>query len=561
VNALKSAKLPAVILGTVTIEFTFTPLLKSFLQKALAGPAIAMHLCVLLWSPEVLPQSPVLQFTANYVSAASSLSSYTSFPTSPGSFSACTGNNYTYSWSNGTNNQLKLISFTANSKTYVVAGTPGVEVKLRRVNNAVVTGNRNILYSETTFASATSCITPRQLDFKAPYNDDMALFLNNNVLNHGTDNLFTNASNGDANNNNIERVDVVFTTGISTTLPADAGFVLCERGSNNAHDGFRIAAITGIDASNNPTSFGAVKTCVAGNGSSNGSWGHPSIANGNRQLAAYVLRKDPADTYLRVSSHVNQELGGVFFSLAELGVAESQIIFGYCLIGPDGTANPSSAQLLNTSDAAVYPTGTTEVMGGGLDLISINTFYGTSQVLANSIVQSFRGYVQASEARIYWTLNSIATGTIIHLERSKDAVSFTTAYTYLQDGIPDKSYTDTPGAGLFYYRLRIENAGAIVYSSIVQLLVGSKQTGWKIYPTLIRPGETITVDNIATGLYTASLQNSVLAVVHRSIFYVRNGKGTILLSQKRLAAGTYFLVIEKEGTPLYGRVRIIVQNQ
>jgi hypothetical protein len=45
-------------------------------------------------------------------------------------------------------------------------------------------------------------------------------------------------------------------------------------------------------------------------------------------------------------------------------------------------ANPTSAQLLNLNDAAVYPTGTTEAQGGGLDLISVNTFSATGQVLA-----------------------------------------------------------------------------------------------------------------------------------------------------------------------------------
>lgn len=536
-------------------------MLKSTLKKAcIAAPAIAMHLCVLLWSPAVLPQSPVQQFTANYVSASSSVNSYTAFPTNPGTFAACNSNNYTYTWSNGTNNQLKLISFTANSKTYVIAGTAGVVIKLRRVNNPVVTGNRDILYSETTFPSATACITPRQLDFKAPYSDDMAQFLNNNVLNHGTDNLFTNASNGDGNNNNIERVDVIFTRGISTSLPADGGFVLCERGNNNAHDGFRIAAITGIDASNNPSSFGPVKTCVAGNGTNNGSWGHPSLANGNRQLAAYVLRKDPADAFLRVSSNVNQELGGVFFSLADLGVAAAQIIYGYCLIGPDGAANPGSAQLLNTNDAAVYPTGTTEVQGGGLDLISINTFYGTSEVLANAIVQSFRGHVQYGAAKLLWTLNGLGTGTDVRLERSKDAVNFIPVYNYLHDGNPDKNYTDSPGTGLFYYRLRIGNNGATIYSSIIQLQISQQRDNWKIYPTLARPGETINVENISTGVYTAFLQNSTTASVYRAIFYARNGKGSIPLPAGRLASGIYFLVIEKDGVPLYGRERIIIPS-
>lgn len=522
---------------------------------------IAMHLCVLLYPPKALSQSPVLQFTANYIQASSSVTSYTAYPTSPGTFSSCNSNNYTYTWSNGTDNQLKLTSFTANSKTYVVAGSPGVEVKLRRVNNATVTGTRNILYSETTAASATSCVTPRQLDFKAPYNDDMAEFLNNNVLNHGTDNVFTNASNGDGNNNNIERVDVVFTTGIATSLPADAGFVLCERGNNNAHDGFRIAAILSIDGSNNPTSFGATKNCTAGNSSNNGSWGHPTIASGNKLLAAYVLRKDPADTYLRVSSNVNQEIGGVFFSLSDLGVVANQIIYGYCLLGPDGTANPTSSQILNTSNAAVFPTTTTEAQGGGLDLISINTFYGTNQALANSLVTLFKGSVQYTDAILNWNLTSLAGGTIINLERSEDAVTFIPVFSYQYDSDVNRSYRESPGTGNFYYRLQIESVtGSKIYSQVVKLTINQKQQGWKIYPTLVRPGESITVNNIAGGLYTASLQNITSAVVYRAVFNAQNGKGVITLPQKKLRAGTYLLFIEKDGYQLFGQEKIIFQS-
>ncbi len=537
-------------------------MLKSILRNAShAGLVIAMHLFILLCAPGALSQSPILQFTANYVTASSGVNSYTAYPTNPGTFSSCSGTNYTYTWSNGTSNQLKLTGFTANSKTYIVSGVGSVSIKLRRVDNANVTGSRNILYSETTAASANTCPGSNQLDFKAPYNSSMASFLNNNVLNHGTDNIFTNASNGDGNNNNIERVDVVFTTGIKSLYPADAGFALCERGNNYAHDGFRIAAILSKNASNDPTSFGAVKTCTAGNGSNNGSWGHPALASGNKLLAAYVLRKDPADTYLRVSSNVNQEIGGVFFSLADLGVAANQTVYGYCLIGPNGTANPTSAQLLNTSDATIYPTGTTEAQGGGLDLISVNSFFGTNVALASSAITLFKGTVQNSEAILSWTLNSLEDGTMVNLEHSEDGVSFSPVYSYRYSGDLDKSFRDLQEPGVSYYRLQIETAGGSkIFSQVVQLNINRSQKGWKIYPTLVKPGETVTIDNITAGLYTFRLHNSASAEILRSVFYTRNGKGIIVLPQQ-LVAGVYYLVIEKDGSQMYGRERIVVQSQ
>ena len=505
-------------------------------------------------------QTAVLQFQANYVAASSSVSSYSAFPNSPGTFSSCTGTSYSYTWSNGSSNELKLVSFTANSKNYVVAGIPGVQVKLRRVNNANVTGNRSIMYSETTAASANSCPSGGQLNFKAPYCDDMATFLNNNVLNRGTDNLFTNASNGDGNNNNIERVDVVFPIGISSSLPADAGFILCERGNNYAHDGFRIAAILSIDGSDNPTSFGSAKTCTPGNGLNNGSWGHPSIANGNKLLAAYVLRKDAADTYLKVSSNVNQEIGGVFFSLSNLGVAANQVIYGYALIGPDGIANPTSAQLLTTSDATVYPTTTTEAVGGGLDLISINTFFGTDQALASGSISFFSGNIQQEDAVLNWQLQQLQNESMVTLERSDNGIAFSPVFIYHYDEqVAEKTFRDNITNGTYYYRLKIETiAGTINYSRIIILQL-NQQPGWKLYPSITTADEPIIIEGLPDGNYEAILQG-LAARLHKIKITIRSGKGVIDLSGKILSSGTYLVIIEKDGKPAGKSNKIIIRN-
>ncbi|WP_431216687.1 hypothetical protein ACQ86N_20205 [Puia sp. P3] len=275
------------------------------------------------------------------------------------------------------------------------------KVRLRRVDNAAVTGSRNIVYMETTALSAIACPLGIPLAFKPSYVDSMELLLAGGAINQGTDNLFTNASNGDGNNNNIERVDVIFSGGLSTSSPPQAGFAIFDRGANNQHDPFRIVAITSLDANGDPDGFGAVKTCTGGNGSNNGSWGHPSTAQGNKQFACYVLRKDVADLRLRASSNVNQEIGGVFYTFADLGISAGQPLYGYALLGPDGTASPTTAQLLNLGNSSVYPTTTTEAAGGGLDLVAVNSVFATGGyvVLPVNII-AFTGQVQDGQASL-----------------------------------------------------------------------------------------------------------------------------------------------------------------
>jgi hypothetical protein len=345
-----------------------------------------LYYCALLamaitGSLNTVAQSPIVAFATSYVSAPSKVSNYTVLPANPGSFLSCLTSSFKYTFSNGTANKLRLVSFTASAQTFLVAtSTPSV-VKIRRVNNTNATGNRSIVFMESAAASAAACPLSPNLNFKTPYIDSMEVALNSNAINWGTDNLFANTGNGSGNNNNIERVDVIFPAGLSSSAATAAGFAILERGNNNAHDPFRIAAILSLDASGNPASFGPVKTCAAGSGTNNGSWGHPATANGNVQLAVHVMRKDGGEPYLRVSSDINQEFGGVFFTFADLGIPANQTIYGYALIGSDGKANPGSAQLLNLNDQTVYPTSTPE-SSGGLDLIAVTSVFAKGSVLA-----------------------------------------------------------------------------------------------------------------------------------------------------------------------------------
>ncbi|MBN8685766.1 MAG: hypothetical protein J0M10_02065 [Chitinophagales bacterium] len=513
---------------------------QSILCKPLRATQLIIAISAFSWllNP-VLAQSPVQQFSMAYSRSDSSAYTYDKTPASPGTFSGCNSTVYRYNWKQGTENLLKLISFTANASSFTVSGRADALVRIRRVNNSQVTGNRCIIYGETTLATATCCVNPQQLNFKVPYNDDMSSFLNNNVINQGTDNLFTNSNNGDGNNNNIERLDVLFTAGLVTSYTNEVGFILCERGNNNAHDGFRIAAITGVDLNNDPVSFGAVKTCFAGNGANNGSWGHPSQANGNRQIAAYVLRKDEAEPNLRVSSNVNQEIGAVYFSLADLGIAPGQRIYGYCLLGPDGTANPSSAQILNLSNTSVYPTGTTEVQGGGLDLIAINTYFMTGQALAENTINGFSVQEQNGLVRLNWQINAPDEYQQLAVERSVDGIHYGTVATMAPACI---QYTDNPDVRYIYYRLKlVTKNNQVIYSPVQQLALKGLNHQPRLYPTVFTGETSLIAEHIPAGVYTVRLVQPDGRLVRQHTEHLIENQATITARPDKNYKGVLFI--------------------
>ncbi|MBS1564818.1 MAG: hypothetical protein JST39_10535 [Bacteroidetes bacterium] len=338
-------------------------------------------------------------------------------------------------------------------------------------------------------------------------------------------------------------MDVIFPGGLSSAVAANAGFVILDRGTDKGHDPFRIAAITSLNGSGDPASFGSVKTCTGGNGSSNGSWGHPSSANGNRTLPVYVLRKDPsADAHIRVSAAINQEIGGVMFTFADLGVAANQVIYGYTLIGPDGTANPSSSQLLNTSNSSVYPTGTLETDGGGLDLISVNTVFSTGgNVLLPVQLLSFSGTGHNGNASLEWQLTAGIADRMVELERSEDGLSFSRVYSSaIPETAPKMSFEDKTEPGTWYYRLKIiqTSGGAFQYSP-VQAISVSAHTGWRVFPTRAARTEKLQVEGLPDGFYSAGFY-SLSGSVSRTNISVQHNKA-VIEQPAGLAPGVYML--------------------
>ena len=501
-------------------------------------------------------QSPINAFSAHYVAGTTSVSSYTALP-APGSssFNSCSSSNYTYTFKNGSNNNLKLSDIVANARNYFITEKAGV-VKLRRVNNPNATGDKKIIFLESTTSPAASCPGGGSFNFKSPYNDVMEDFLNVNSINQGSDNLFTNAGNGDGNMNNIERVDVMFPEGIATASPNDAGFAVLDRGANNGHDAFRIAPILRLNSNGDPDSFGVVKTCIGGNGSNNGSWGHPATANGNPTIAGYVLRKEQADSRLRVSTALNQQLGGVFFSFSDLGIAPYQEIYGYALLAADGIANPTSNQLLAINDATVYPTNTAESAGGGLDLIAVTATFASGP-LVSRIDATISGSQTNTGLTINWKVTGIAPLSTVELQISTDGLNFKTVYSEIATNQLSQGFYRQHNAGSYFYRLQITlPVGRIHFSRVIQ--AGSnKDALCRIYPNLLTSDRSFVVDGLNDDRYKAVLINASGQVKTVNLV-VANGRGLIKLPGS-IAKGLYYVRFINAGQQGFEGGRLIIK--
>ncbi|MBL0355993.1 MAG: T9SS type A sorting domain-containing protein [Chitinophagaceae bacterium] len=302
-------------------------------------------------------QTAIVNVNTSFISSVQT-KNYTAAGANGSSFSSA---NYQYTFgasTQATNHLKKLNSFIIGSEVYTYADNASSVVKIRRVNNTVVAGTRTLLWVEKS-ANATNS----KIAVVNEYNDNMESVFDGNSLNQGTDNLFANQGDGNGNNNNIERLDVIFTGGVISTINSKVGFALFERGDDNAHDPFVIAPITAIDVNGNPTAYGNILRV------NTASFGNLPSSSTNY----YIVRKDTAtEASLKMSTSGTQKIGGVFISLNDLGVAANVKIYGYSVIGYDLPSNATSLNLVDYTNTAYFPRNTSSAtMQGGIDLIAL----------------------------------------------------------------------------------------------------------------------------------------------------------------------------------------------
>jgi hypothetical protein len=452
----------------------------STLAWTILGKSVFFSLFLTLCSPDkaVFGQTPVTAYFSHFTNATSALS-YTGTGATGTAASGLTGNTYTYLFGTSTqpsNNIEILDSFTALGFNYHFQ-PQSYTVKFRRVDNASVTGLRKALW----FQYNTSVQTSSVIALVPSYEDSLERLFTARIFNVGLDNNFQNATasgGSPTDNNNIERVDVIFPSGITATTDlTKLGFSVFDRGPAGAHDPFIIAAIQSLDASGNPLTYFPALTVNTGN------YGNMSATS----IPYNVLRKNASDANLLLETVLaSQQRDGVFISFSALSIPSfTTKVYGYSIFSPDWNGNGNN----NMVNYAGFPTNTNLGAPGGLDQVAVAGVVVTNAsyiVLAESL-ESFGVASQAGgKVQVDWKLNAADDPAKVVLERSRDGVAFSGIQTlYGLSALQQTVYDEQPFPGLNYYRLQwVDKDGVASYGRVATIMVneGDALTGLRIYP-------------------------------------------------------------------------------
>src|SRR5262245_37718414 len=234
---------------------------------------------------------------------------------------------------------------------------PASVVHVRR--NPVTDGRYVAFYQGT--------LNPNTFTFTFPSTGPLAdhlLVSDNNIL-VGRENVLQNTGSNDNGvpwdgNSSIERIDFVLDRAVKAHN--DKGFVVIEKGPSTGHDGFGIAAMTGVDGAGNPTAYGQIFMVATG------TWGLTALVNPTPTY--YALNNAagcniglPINPAIPITGHT---LGGIMIRTSEL-VPKGQRVYGYSLFATDVTCTPET--LLDVTNPC-FPTNTGEA--GGLDPAAAN---------------------------------------------------------------------------------------------------------------------------------------------------------------------------------------------
>lgn len=256
-------------------------------------------------------------------------------------------NGDSYTWQG---NNLVIDSFDYNGKTYNY-DVEADRVMIKRVDNAVITGEKCVLFVQSTSQNPTT-IFPEYPRLGNTDNCDMAAVMGGRIINRGALDVFNNGGNGRIYSaKNIERVDFIFSGGIpapyDSSKLSETGVVATEKSGNND---FLVAAILALDSSGQPSSY-SKPVHVYRNGS--GSATKYSYGMTNIAYEKVYVNNEASPTqgypYSEIHEDFSETLGMVFIDLEAFELTAGQIWYGFSYFSPDvgDTSAPNALGQVN----------------------------------------------------------------------------------------------------------------------------------------------------------------------------------------------------------------------
>ncbi|MEO6220910.1 MAG: T9SS type A sorting domain-containing protein [Ginsengibacter sp.] len=418
---------------------------------------------------------------------------------------------------------------------YTYTPTTGI-VALRRQDNTGAVGSVSLVWAETV-------ITPGPtLNILANYENDLEIFLKNQVYNKGADNLFDNTA---PNHTNVERLDWIIASGYTiasshpTATPDKVGFPVLDRGSAGSHDKFCIAAITSLDGTGLPTGYGNLVRVVATDYGDIG----PNVL--------YRVLKGTYPFNLFDVSGNTQNRGGVFISFQDLGISASTTIYGYSLFAADLPISTTSADLVDYTNITFFPHNT-NAANGGLDLIAVTGIAVADAVLPTRFI-TFNAVENNDIVNLNWTVENEISVNKYDVERSTDGIHYVKVHEILPSGnssasktysVPD-NVAGVLSVQLFYRIKQYDQDGSSYYSNTIPIRRNNKTASILVYPNPASDFIYVNIASTSNDKGILSVTNSAGARVTSQQIKLFNGNNSFAVDRFRgLPAGVYQLSIK-----------------
>lgn len=302
-------------------------------------------LSALLCTGEVLlAQTAITSATFNNVTTGLTTSSYVA--TSPSDASGGITANTSYTINYGQTRNQFITDYTLGATLYDNFVLPDTLI-IQRTD----AGRQLIIFYE--YGSTNTAPDPDEINIQPEQQDNEDALYESGLSNAGYDNILVNSATNFAN---VERIDIIYYSGVVTSTPANAVFPIIERGGN---DDIRVAAIRGLDASGNPNDYYPTVVRIRDD---DGDWGSLGV----NHTSIVMRRQDATSNPLPQTILGSQVLNGTAVAFDEFGVGADEIVYGYSIFADDVTVTGSD--LVDFSNATNYPTNTGS--GSGLDLIA-----------------------------------------------------------------------------------------------------------------------------------------------------------------------------------------------